>query len=55
MKVFMNHSVPFSIVLVKCARVPKVLIELAVSKLVEFCIEICCKIEHHEEADHVSD
>jgi hypothetical protein len=51
----MDHSVPFSVVLIECARVPKVLVELAVSEFVEFCVEIWCKIKHHEEADHKSD
>jgi len=50
----MDHSVPFSIVLIKCARVPKILVELAIGKFVKLCIEICCKIEYHEKADHVS-
>jgi hypothetical protein len=51
----MDHSIPFSIVLIKSGRVPKVLVELAISKFVKLCIEICSKIEHHEEANHISD
>jgi hypothetical protein len=54
MKVFMDYSVPFSIVLIKCAGVPKILVELAISEFVKFSIEIWCEIEDHKEANHES-
>ena len=51
----MNHSVPFSVVLIKSTGVPEVLIELTVRKFVQICIEIRSEIEGHEEADHECD
>ncbi len=54
-EVFMDHSVPLSVVLIKSTGVPEVLIELTVRKFVQICIEIRSEIEDHEKADHESD
>ena len=54
MQIFMHHSIPLSVVFIKGARVPKVLIELAVSELVHFRIEIGREVKDHEETDHES-
>lgn len=51
----MHHPVPLSVVLIKCAGVPEVLIELAVRKFVQIGIEIWSEIEDHKEADHEGD
>jgi len=48
-QVFMYRSIPFSGVLIEISGVPKVLIELPITKTSELSVEICAKIEYQKE------
>jgi len=48
-QVLMDRSIPFSGILIEISSIPKVLIELPITKTSELSVEICAKIKYQKE------